>query len=220
MRRLLRIGIPAGVDGALLWVGQFGFLMIISQLGTGREQSAIVAAHFVGIRIESLSYLPAFAWATAAATLVGQSLGAGDLPRARSSGHRAALQGSILCAAMGVVYFLFAGQIYALFNASEDLERVAAVGVPALRMVAFFQIPLALMIVYTNALRGAGDTRYPMIFTLLGMGLVRLPAAYVLGVVFEAGLIGAWVGMCADLTLRGALSTARFFSGRWQAIRV
>lgn len=220
MRRILHVGIPAGLDGVFLWAGQFGFLMIISRLATGDEQAATLAAHFVGIRVESLSYLPAFAWATAAATLVGQSLGAGDRVKARHSGHLAAAQSAALCMAMGVVYFVFAPQIYALFNSSADLERVMRIGVPALRGLAFFQLPLALMIVYTNALRGAGDTRYPLLFTLMGMVFVRLPLAWLFGVVLHGGLLGAWVGMFADMTVRAALTTARFLSGKWEHVKV
>lgn len=217
--RLLRVGVPAGIDGLLLWTGQFLFLKIISALDTGEQQAAVVAAHIVGIRVEALSYLPAFAWAMAASTMVGQCLGAGDPQRASRSGHLAAFMGAMLCFVMGIAYFIFAPQIYWLFNAN-DYERVAAIGVPALRMVAFFQIPLALMIIYTNALRGAGDTRWPLLFTAIGMGLVRLPLAYLGGIVLDGGLLGAWIGMCADLTCRAVLSTIRFARGKWQRIAV
>lgn len=220
MKRILRIGLPAGMDGLMLWVGQFVFLLIISQLGEGDEQAATVAAHFVGIRVESLSYLPAFAWATAAATLVGQSLGAGDRLRARKSGHLAAAQSAVLCIVMAVIYFVFAPQIYALFNSSEDLQHVLSIGVPALRLISFFQVPLALMIVYTNALRGAGDTRYPLLFTLVGMVLVRVPVAYLCGVVLGGGLTGAWLGMGADLLARAIMSTTRFLRGKWEHVKV
>lgn len=212
--RLLRVGIPAGVDGLLLWCGQFMFIKIISMLGSGDQQAVIIAAHFVGIRVEALSYLPAYAWATAAATMVGQSLGANLPQRALRSGHLAAVQGAAMCLGMSILYFVFAREIYAIF-ASEDFARVAAVGVPALRVLAFFQVPLALMIIYINALRGAGDTRWPLLFTAVGMLLVRLPLAYLFGVVLGGGLLGAWVGMFGDLTARALLSTIRFSRGRW-----
>lgn len=216
--RLLRVGIPAGVDGLLLWCGQFAFIKIISMLERGEEQAVIMAAHFVGIRVEALSYLPAYAWATAAATMVGQSLGAGRPRRAIRCGHLAAFQGAALCLAMSVVYFVFAPEIYWLFS-SEDFEQVAAVGVPALRALAFFQVPLALMIIYINALRGAGDTRWPLVFTFVGM-LIRLPLAYLFGVVLEGGLLGAWIGMFGDLTARAILSTIRFSRGKWVRTQV
>lgn len=220
MRRILKIGIPAGVDGTFMWVAQFGFLMIVSGLADGEEKVATVAAHFVGIRAESLSYLPAFAWATAAATMVGQSLGAGDTHRASRSGHLAAMQAAGLCIFMGVIYFVFADQIYALFNSSGDLARVSRIGVPAMRLLAVFQLPLALMIVYTIALRGAGDTRYPLLCTLVGVVGVRLPLAYLLGIVLKWGLVGAWIGMCADMTTRAIMSTSRFVLGKWQHVKV
>jgi Na+-driven multidrug efflux pump len=121
---------------------------------------------------------------------------------------------------MGVIYYVFAPQIYAVFNSSGDLEHVARIGVPALRGLALFQLPLALMIVYTVALRGAGDTRYPLLFTLFGMLVVRLPLAYICGVVLNGGLLGAWIGMFADMTTRAALCTWRFTRGRWAAIKV
>lgn len=220
MDRLFRVGIPAGLDGILLWTGQFGFLMIISSLATGDEQAATVAAHFVGIRVEALSYLPAWAWGVAAATMVGQSLGAGRPDRARRSGHLAAIQGAGLCLLMGICYFVFARPIYALMNASGDFERVSAIGVPALRLLAFFQIPCALMIIYPNALRGAGDTRYPLLYTLLGMVIWRLPLAYICGVLLHGGLVGAWIGMCADMTFRAVCNGVRFARGRWATIQV
>jgi len=219
-RRLFKIGLPAGVDGLLMWSANFAFVAIISRLGTGETQAAIVAAHFVGIRVEALSYLPAWAWATAAATMVGQSLGAGRPARARRSGHLAALQGAAMCTVMGVLYFIFAEPIFALFNNSDDLAHVAAVGVPALRMLACFQIPLAFMIIYPNALRGAGDTRYPLLFTTLSMFGLRVPLAYLCGVVLHGGLIGAWIGMCSDMTVRALLNGLRFARGQWQHVRV
>lgn len=212
--RLLRVGIPAGIDGVLLWIGQFLFIKIISMLGSGQEQAVIIAAHFVGIRVEALSYLPAYAWATAAATMVGQSLGAGLPKRAMRSGHLAAMQGAAMCFVMSIIYFVFAEQIYHVF-AREDFVRVAAVGVPALRALAFFQVPLALMIIYINALRGAGDTRWPLLFTVVGMLLIRLPTAYLFGVVLDGGLVGAWIGMFGDLTVRALFSTVRFSRGKW-----
>ncbi len=218
--RLTRIGLPAGADGLLMWAANFAFMMIISKLATGELQAVIVAAHFVGIRIEALSYLPAFAYATAAATLVGQSLGAGQPDRARHSGHLAAVQGAAFCVVMGVGYFVFAGPIYTLFNSSEDLAAITAIGVPALRLLAFFQIPLALMIIYANALRGAGDTRYPLIFTIVGMLIFRLPLAYVCGITLHGGLVGAWIGMCVDMAIRALLNGIRFARGQWQHIQV
>ena len=76
------------------------------------------------------------------------------------------------------------------------------------------------MIVYMNALRGAGETRFPLMFTIIGVFGVRIPVAYLCGVVYQGGLVGAWTGMCADLGLRAALAAWQFSRGRWIHSRV
>mgnify|MGYP000314279538 CR=1 FL=1 len=92
IRRILRIGGPAALDGAVMWSGHFIFLMVIANLAEGDLGRAYYAAHIVGVRIEAFTYLPAVAWATATATIVGQSLGAGDPKRAIRAGHEAVFQ--------------------------------------------------------------------------------------------------------------------------------
>ncbi len=216
-RRLLRIGVPAGLDGLTIWLGQLLFVRIINGLATGDLQTDTYAAHIIGIRIEALSYLSAYAWATAAATMVGQSLGARDPTRAERSGHLAARQSAAIAAVLSVVYFALAPQLYGLFAADP---RVIEIGVPAFRWLALFQIPCALMIVYPGALRGAGDTRFPLAFAVVGMAAVRLPLAYLGGHILHWGLPGAWIGMFADMSVRATLGAWRFRQGGWKAVRV
>lgn len=211
-RRILRIGGPAALDGIVMWAGQFLFLSVIAGLGSGQFESAVFAAHVVGIEVEAITFLPGVAWGHAAATLIGQSLGARNVERAATAGHRAVRQSGLLATALGIVFFLGADAIYALMHESPDVH---AVGVPAFRMLAFFQIPLMVSIVYTAGLRGAGDTRYPMICTLISVLGVRVPLAYLCGVVLNGGLIGAWIGMCADVLLRAVLVALRFASRSW-----
>ncbi|MEE8170014.1 MAG: MATE family efflux transporter [Phycisphaerae bacterium] len=217
IRRVLRIGLPAAVDGMLLWAGHFIFMRFVTRSGGGYDGDTLFAAHMIGIRIESLSYLPALAWATAAATLVGQNLGAGKPDRARRCANESMFQSMALLIFVGVLYFVFAPHFYAFLSGDA---RVIDCGVPALRALAIVQPTLALLIVYMHALRGAGDTLVPMLFTIVGMIFLRLPVAYVCGVVMQGALLGAWLGMFVDLLARSALVTWRFRSGRWMKIRV
>jgi len=217
IRRILRVGVPAAADGALTFSGHFLFMTMVSRVPTPFPTEILYAAHIVGIRIEALSYLPASAYMYAASTMVGQNLGAGQPDRARRAGHQAVLQALALLTCSGVFYFFGAELLYRVL--SND-PRVWACGVPALKALALFQLALAPMIVYTGALRGAGDTRVPMLFTILGMACVRLPVAAWGGFILQAGLLGAWIGMFADLTVRAALSGWRFAAGHWQRIRV
>lgn len=110
--RILKIGIPAVVDSACTWVGHFLFLSVVAHLADGERGEAIFAAHYIGLEIEALTYLPAVAWGTASATLIGQSLGAGNIPQARRIGHLAVLQcaGLTVCAAL--FYYFGADQVY------------------------------------------------------------------------------------------------------------
>lgn len=216
-RRILRIGIPAASDGAVMWTGHFIFLMIVARLAAGATGQAYYAAHIVCVRLESLTYMPAVAWAAAAATMIGQNLGAQQEHRAHRAGHEAAMQCGLLAALGGVAMFVFADGVFGLMH-TDPLVR--SLGAPPFRAVALFQPLLAISIVYVGALRGAGDTRFPLLITILGLSLVRIPAAYLFGAVLGTGLWGAWMAMCGDFVLRAGLAAVRFIRGKWALVKV
>jgi putative MATE family efflux protein len=215
--RIMRTGIPAAADGALTWAGIFLFLMVVARGTGGAADDVTLAAHFVGIRVEALTYLPADAWGFAAAAMVGQALGAGDPRRAKRAGHAAALQCSLLAGVMTVAYYFAAEPIYHFMHKDP---QVVEIGIPAFKLLALFQIPLVVGTIYVHALRGAGDTRYPLWINLVGIFLVRLPLAYVCGVLLHGGLFGAWIGMCSDLGIRAVMASARYVRGRWMVTDV
>lgn len=217
IRRILKIGVPAAGDGLVTFSGHFVFMMIVTRVPSEFPVAILYAAHIVGIRIESLSYLPANAYGVAAAALVGQNLGANQPDRAAQAAREAARQAACLLALNGLLFFFAAEP---LFRILSDEPRVWACGVPALRGLACVQIPLAFLIVYVGALRGAGDSRSPMIFTALSMALVRVPLAYLGGIVLQGGLLGAWMGMFGDIIVRAVLMSLRFRLGRWKRILV
>jgi len=225
--RLLRISVPAGLDSLSLVVGQFWFLSIINDLGN--EASS---AHGIAIHWEALGYLSGGAFGTAATALVGQNLGAGRPGEASHSGWLAFRLGCGVMTFMGVVFFILAPWMFQLFCPNESQRPIIDLGVPVLRLVAFAMPGLASAIVFSCALRGAGDTRVPVLFTWTGFFVVRLPLAYYLalpevdlgplGVVTgcNLGLLGAWWAMLADLWVRGVFFMHRFARGPWQKQRV
>ncbi|WP_010581842.1 MATE family efflux transporter [Schlesneria paludicola] len=215
--RVVRVGGPAALGGLCTFFGHFTFLMVIARLSDKGFDGATFAAHIVGIRIEALSYLPVEAFGIAAATLVGQALGAHHPARAKQVGYEALRQCLWYAAVMNVVFFVFAPQIYANMHTEPE---VAVVGVPAFRLMSFYQIPNAILIVYVCALRGAGDTRFPLLCSLIGNVFVRVTVGYLCGVYWHQGLWGAWIGMGADNILRSILISLRYISGRWTRIRV
>lgn len=216
LARLLRVGLPAGGEAFLLWVGQMGFIVIVAHSARGDAATVNFAAHTIAMRMEAITYLPAVAWATAAATMVGQYLGARRPQDAARCGHVAALQGALLSSGVGAGFLLLAGPIFRLM--SDDADVVAA-GVFPMRLLGFVQPVLCMAIIYIGALRGAGDTRRTMVFSLVGLGL-RLPIAYVLAIPLGGGLLGAWVGMWADNIGKFLMGWARFARGGWKTLRV
>lgn len=217
-RRLRHLGSFAGVDSLVNWCGQFLFLMIIkSVVMPGIEPDAIFAAHVVGIQVEAITYLPAIAWGQSAATVIGQSLGAGKLRRARRAGLEATGQCGVLAAVVTAVFFLGASGIYSIMHRDA---QVIEVGVPAFQAMALFQLPLIIFLVMRSALHGAGDTRIPMFASIIGIFTLRLPGAWLFGVHFQMGLLGAWVGMFMDISFRALFMLGRYLRGRWLTTRI
>ncbi len=214
MRRILRVGVPGGIDVMSVVGCQLVFIAIVNRLGT-----VAAAAHGVAIRIESLAYLPGYAFQVAAATLVGQYLWARDFRRAsRSVLTACATSGSMLLVG-GLVLYVGSRQLVSLFLNAEQTD-VAAIAPSLLRIVSLAMVPLAITQVLTGALRGAGDTRWPLAFTFIGFAGVRIPAAYVLSHTWGWGVQGAWYALVADVLVRLQLVSYRFLHGGWKKIEV
>lgn len=214
MRRILRIGLPGGIDVLAVVSCQLLFISLVNRLTTDE-----VAAHGVAIRIESLAYLPGYAFQVAAATLVGQFLGARDQRRAaRSVVVACCTSGSMLTFA-GLVLF-FGGSTLVHWFVSDAQTGVLEIAPHLLKIVAFAMPPLALVQVLTGALRGAGDTRWPLIFTFIGFLGVRIPLAYALLFYWHTGVTGAWYALVADIVVRCVLIGGRFMHGGWKRVEV
>jgi putative MATE family efflux protein len=214
--RLLRVGVPAGVDSMSVALSQLWFLRIVNGLG-----DVASGAHGIALGWESLAYLSGTAFGTAAMALVGQNLGAGRPDRAARSGWTAFALACGVMSAMGVLFFTLAEPMFFLYCPQPEKREVIRQGVRVLRLVAFAMPALASTQVFTAALRGAGDTRVPVLFTWTGFLLVRIPLAYLFtGPSFGLGLYGAWLAMFADLLVRGGFFLVRFAGGRWQRVSV
>jgi putative MATE family efflux protein len=224
--RLLRISLPAGVDSLALMMGHLWFFGIVNTLGETAS-----SAHGIALGWEALSFLCGSAFGTAAMTLVGQNLGAGKPEQASRSGWMAFALGGGLMSLMGVVFFTFAPEMFTFICPHPEQRPIIDAGVPVLRLEAFAEPALASIIIFLCALRGAGDTRVPVLYNCVGLFGVRIPLAYLftqeilsfgLAGHWPGGsrLFGAWMAMVADLFVRGGLFMYRYTSGRWQNVRV
>ncbi len=227
IRRILRIGIPGGIDVILVNICQLIFLRIVLSLG-----DAAAAAHGVAIQVEALGYMPGGAFQVSAATMAGQYIGARDLARARYSVIQTCLAAATVMLLSGVIFYVAATPLASVFLGGSN-EEVIPLAAQLLRIVAFAMVPLAIVLVLVGALRGAGDTRWPLILNLLGVVFFRVPVAYyltrsalylpLLGWTIHGanlGVQGAWYAMVLDIIVRCVLLILRFRHDAWQRIEV
>lgn len=209
LRRLAAIGLPSMVESLLRSGGMLLFTVIVFRLGT-----AVVAAQQIAQQAAFLSLMPGFAFSMAATALVGQSLGARDPARADRASWFAARACLAWMGAMGVVFFVGGHWIMRAFT---DDAAIIAHGVAALRVVALAQPGQAIGIVLAGSLRGAGDTRFPMVTTGLAMWAVRLPVAWLCGITLGFGLAGVYLGWVLDSLVLGLVTWWRYRAGGWKA---
>jgi Na+-driven multidrug efflux pump len=216
LRQILRIGVPATANWLAMSLVMLWHMSIVGRLG-----NTALAAHGVAVRCEALSWVVADAFAVAGAALVGQALGARRPDLARSYGWMAFRWGLLMMTLMAAVFYVGASELFALFVGVE-VASVRELGAPVLRLAAFAQPALAAAAILTWALEGgAGDTRWPLAYTLGSMLLVQVPLAYGLtGPWLALGLYGAWLALLADAYLRGLAAALRFAYGRWAEIRL
>ncbi len=210
--RMIRLGWPIFVDRLLQNAGSMVFAKVILLYGT-----AVYAAHQVGLAIEAISFMPGYGIAVAAATMVGQNLGAGRPEDARLSAYEANRLAVILMAGMGFVFFFFPYVLLRLFTNDPEVIRY---GILYMKIVAFAQVPLAVTMVLTGSLRGAGDTGFIMFATMAGMWLVRLPVTALLATLFHAPIHIVWSVMIFDWLVRMGLLIWRYRKERWGRIEI
>lgn len=209
---ILKIGIPAGMDKAIMRIGQLIYNGMIISLGT-----ASYVAHNVAGTIESYAYIPFMGFGVAVCTLVGVSLGEKKIEQAKRYTFTAYWISCISTILIGIIFYIFAPQLAALFTKTLEVQKLV---VRVLRMIAFFQPFSALVQIITNALQGAGDTKFPMYSTFMGIWGIRIGIGYMLAVHFEMGLPGVWSAYALDLVVRSMLLLARFQRGKWKEIRI
>lgn len=200
--RIWRVGWPVALERIAQQSGQLFYSSFIIGYGT-----SAYAAHQIGLSIESLSFMPGAGMGIAAATLMGQSLGAGKIRRARIS-HKEALRLAVgVMTLMALLFFFFPQHLIGLFTHDADVIEKGSV---FLRLVAFAQVPLAISFVYAGSLRGAGDTFYVFIVTLLAMWGIRVALSWAAAGWLHLSLYAVWGVFLIDWYFRGAAFAWRY----------
>ena len=212
MRGILRISGTAMFQNFVATASWMGLMRILTGFG-----SAAVAGNTIGIRIILFALLPAFGVSNAAATLVGQNLGAGKPDRAEASAWKAAWYNTAFLGSIGLVFVLFAPQLIAIFTSDP---AVAAHGINCLRIVAAGFLFYGFGTVLTQAFNGAGDTRTPTLIHLTCLWLLEIPLAWALAYPFGFGPTGVFIAVSIAFSVLALMSAWLFSKGTWKTGRV
>ena len=196
-------------------VGSASWIFLARLLST--FGSDVVAGYTIAIRIIIFTIMPSWGLANAAATLVGQNLGAGQPERAETSAWRAALGNMLFLATVGIGFFLSATPIVKLF---DNNVRVVDVAVQCLRVFCLGYLFMAYGMVLTQSLNGAGDTRTPTLINVVCFWVVEIPLAYTLAHLLNWGPSGVFWSVAISETLLAVIAVWVFRQGRWKVVQV
>lgn len=209
MKQLISISYPAGMESFIFQFGMLAFFWIVALYGTNA-----VAAYNIGTNVLMLSFTVGMGFAIAGSTLTGQYLGASDPDGAYDSAFKAASYTMLSMGSLGIILAIFSRDLATFFIDDPDVVRKAVVFVWILGIMQPF---MALQFSLGGAVRGAGDTKSPLVITLVGLVLIRVPLAFI---VYKLGLPVEWIfaTLIADYFIQGVLLIIRFKSRRWMKV--
>lgn len=214
MRRIARVGIPQAAEMFGMWLIHSVTLNYIARLAV----SGTMGAHFIAIRIESLSFLPGFAIGTAGATLVGQYLGAENPDKAARAVRMCWKFAAIFMGLIGLAFLIWPEAMVRLILPASDAEAEAVINraTPLIVLCGVMQPILATCMVMKICLRGAGATRTVMKGAFASMIFFRIILVAIGVQVFHFDLLGIWILMFCDITVQAVVFTWIHFRGGWK----
>jgi MATE family multidrug resistance protein len=216
--RLMKFGLPNGLQFFINMIGLTVFILLMGRLG-----AVSLAATNIAINVNILAFLPMIGVGIAISVLVGQSLGR-DRP---DLAERSVSAGAHICfiymATAAALYWFAPGIFLSLFAARADAESFAEIrpiAVVGLRFVAVFSLFDTLDIIFSSALKGAGDTRFIMSVALLVSTVVLVIPSFIALVLLEAGIAWGWGILTAYIIVLGFTFLFRYKGGKWKSMRV
>ena len=207
LKPCLRVALPNALQRFGTSLGYVAFASMINSLG-----EITTAAHTIANTVESAFYIPSYGMQTAAATLAGNALGAGDNRRVKELARMILFIEVSLMIVSGSLLFLFAPNMMRLF--SKDAQ-VIALGVTVLRMVAVSEPFYGVSIIVEGMMQGMGNTLMPFVCNIAGMWGVRIVGTFICTQLLGMGLVSAWTCMIAHNLLLFVLFAGYYISGKW-----
>lgn len=209
---IVKVGYSVFFEQLLMRIG----FMLTAVMAANQGMNAM-AAHQVGMNIMGLSFSFGDGLQAAAVALIGRSLGAGDEKLAREYGSICKRMGMILSVILAVVYFSGARLLMGLFF--EEAE-IVTIGVGIMRVIIFVVVFQISQVIYMGCLRGAGDTLYTAVASMISVTIVRTAVSYLGGYILGWGIIGIWLGVLGDQISRFLFASIRFKQGKWTKITI
>ena len=221
MWSIIRLSVPSGVATMVAMVG-FGFVLYVvglldkrAGLGVGRTINATATSNIINVLM--LVFISCIAYGTATATLVSQSLGAKAEDLAERYAYTAARIGGVGFLLIGLLLSGFAEPILRFWNPDPD---VVATATPILRLLGMFTPVIAIALVFTQALYGAGNTVFVMVAELLLHNTCLIPLSYLCGITLGLGLWGVWGSMAFYVATLATVMFLKFRTGTWKDIHI
>lgn len=221
MWQLAKLSVPSGVATTIVMTGFILFIGIVGMFdkasGTGTGESIYGAATTIIINVLSLTFFSCLAFGVATATLVSSSLGARQPDQAEQYAWASVKLGCLMFTIVGGLEIAFPHTTIAIFN---DSPAVIAAGVPSMRLMGACGPVIAVGMILTQALFGAGNPRFVMMVELALHFGVLLPLAYLFGVVLNGRLLGVWTAAAVYVVLLTAIMVTKFRNGSWKSISI
>ncbi len=210
-RSIVKISTPVSLQNIFILVGFLSFIAI-----TGFISTAAQAASNVVFSSLLISLMPCFGFGIAVQTLVGNSLGKGDIRQAKHFGFETSKLATFYTFLVGIIFTLFPRLILILITNDHSIIETAA---PALRIAGLGQIFYSVGVVLANGLQAAGQTFFVMMSEVIVNWFIFVPIAYLLGVVLKFGLIGAWSALPFYVVLYAGVIFVKFRFGNWEKFK-
>ena len=211
IKRILRIGVPNGMENSVFQVGKVLVQGIVAGLGT----SSITANSIAG-NIGGFGVLPGSAIGLALITVVGQSVGAGDYEGVKSYTKKLMKATHIIMAGINLVIIFLIPTILKVYNVSAETGEIASTLMLYHSILATFFWPSSFAL--PNALRAAGDVKFTMWVSMISMWVWRIGFSYILAIVFDVGVLGVWIAMTIDWVFRASCFVYRFHKEKYRTI--
>lgn len=212
MKSIISVGYSVFFEQVLMRIG-----FVMTAVMAAHQGTDAMAAHQVGMNLMGLTFSFGDGLQAAAVALIGRSLGENNEELAKTYGATCQKIGTLISIVLSLVYLLGGKFLMQLFFKEE---HIVAIGVSIIYVIIFVVMFQIRQVVYMGCLRGAGDTAYTAMASMISVTIIRTAVSYIGGYILHWGIVGIWLGVLADQMSRFIMASVRFRQGKWTKIKI